>query len=292
MAMVAIESHDLPCIGRLSGADVRSWLSEHGAVHGWWLCFDADDALIKVRPQHWLAYCMSSNATATSDAMSSSELVGRGVSASTRRRLLGTSMVTSRVYLRNREFNFLWVGTAEPGWTVRDQLDGQAQRAPPSVIPWNRAATRQAGCATPHAAGASSAAGSAVTPAAAAGSSAAASTSGEDASARLSCERARHSMWLCSGRSFAACSVMSGLGSAPATQGAPLRPKQRPSCRLARLAARARERMRMVLSRVRAVRGPTHACLRVLYTSSADHTIDRMYRYGSYVHAGALWLCL
>ena len=241
--MVAIESHDLPCIGRLSGADVRSWLSEHGAVHGWWLCFDADDALIKVRPQHCLAYCMSSNATATSDAMSSSELVGRGVSASTRRRLLGTSMVTSRVYLRNREFNFLWVGTAEPGWTVRDQLDGQAQRAPPSVIPWNRAATRQAGCATPHAAGASSAAGS-------------------------------------------------GLGSAPATQGAPLRPKQRPSCRLARLAARARERMRMVLSRVRAVRGPTHACLRVLYTSSADHTIDRMYRYGSYVHAGALWLCL
>jgi len=91
---------------------------------------------------------------------------------------------------------------------------------------------------------------------------------------------------------FAVCCVMSGLGSAPATQGAPLRPKQRPSCRLARLAARARERMRMVLSRVRAVRGPTHACLRVLYTCSADHTIARTYRYGSYAHVGALWLCL
>jgi len=92
--------------------------------------------------------------------------------------------------------------------------------------------------------------------------------------------------------SFAVCCVMSGLGSAPATQGAPLRPKQRPSCRLARLAARATERMRMVLSRVRAVRGPTHACLRVLYTCSADHTIARTYRYGSYAHVGALWLCL
>ena len=32
MAMVAIESHDLPCIGRLSGADVRSWLSEGDAL--------------------------------------------------------------------------------------------------------------------------------------------------------------------------------------------------------------------------------------------------------------------
>jgi hypothetical protein len=190
-------------LGRFSGDDLVQWLSEHRAVHGWWLCFDANAELMKARPQHCLAFLAGSDVATTETAMRDSGLVNVGVRQKQRIKLLGTSMVTKRVYLPslNRYFNFLWLGMTmdlplgvDTPWSVQDQLDGKASRAPPSVAPWNRAATRQAACATPHAAvtpaaadgAASAAAGTAVTPAAADGAaSAAAGTSGEDASARL-----------------------------------------------------------------------------------------------------------
>ena len=99
-----------------------------------------------------------------------SGLIGAGVRASMRQRLLGgLPMTTTRMSVRNIYFNFLWLGAGEPGWTIRQQLDGEAPRAAPAVAPWNRRVTRGA-AATPHAAAKSSGAaalGSAsVTPAA------------------------------------------------------------------------------------------------------------------------------
>ena len=146
--------------------DVLAWLREHHAVHGWFMCYDADDELLRARPQSCLAHLMGADLASTQAALKSSGLIGQGVKASKRLALLGKPMHTVRTKLRSRSFNFLWVGSADeetPGWSPLMKLDGQAQRAPPPVAHWNRRATRGQE-ATPHAAASSSTRGTATTP--------------------------------------------------------------------------------------------------------------------------------
>ena len=154
---------------RLDGADLVKWLSAEvlgvdGGILGWWLCYDADDALLAARPQSCLSYVMGADVASTAAAVASSGLVGAGVRAASRAKLLGgVPMVTSRITMRERKFNFMALGVTEPGWTVDEQLDGNAPRAPPPVAHWNRRATRGQE-ATPHAAASSSTRGTATTP--------------------------------------------------------------------------------------------------------------------------------
>ena len=98
---LTIDFPRFPVVCRLSGSDVRAWLQENTAVHGWYLCYDADTALMKARPQCCLAYLMGTELEWTTAAVKASGLVGRGVKASGRQALLvlGTAMLAPEVVI-------------------------------------------------------------------------------------------------------------------------------------------------------------------------------------------------
>ena len=96
--------------------------------HGWWLCYDANEALLQAYPQSCLAHHLGVSVSAVSDAMASSGLIGRGVKAAKRSQLLGgVHMITSgQTSLMSSHFNFLLLGSTEPTHSMQEQLAGSA----------------------------------------------------------------------------------------------------------------------------------------------------------------------
>ena len=89
MRKLTFDCADFPMLGRLTGMDVLAWLREHHAVHGWFMCYDADDELLRARQQSCLAHLMGADLASTQAAVKSSGLIGLGVRAAKRLELLG-----------------------------------------------------------------------------------------------------------------------------------------------------------------------------------------------------------
>ena len=119
--------------GRSPGDDLLTWLRTERGLDGWWLCYNADAAMLARHAASCLAHHLGVSADVAAAAMGSSGLIGTGVSAATRKSLLGgVAMRTERASGRAGH-RYFWLGAAEPGWTIQMQLDGLAHREPPIV---------------------------------------------------------------------------------------------------------------------------------------------------------------
>ena len=152
--MPTTEPANLRCIGRLSGDDLVKWLGERPELHRWWLCYDADDGVVRTHASSCLAFHLGVDADASSKAMADSGVFARGKSDATRLKLLGVPAITERHSVGGCRHSFLWLGTAVSEWSVRQQLAGQAPRAPPSVVPWQQQTTTRSAAASQAAAAA------------------------------------------------------------------------------------------------------------------------------------------
>ena len=113
---------DFTLVGRLSGDDLLSWLCEQSDLVGWWLCYDASAYLLEQHPNSCLAHFLGVKLDAAAAGMAASGLIGKGVKAAERARLLGgVDMTTSRVSLCSSKFNFFWLGARVQG--RRERLD-------------------------------------------------------------------------------------------------------------------------------------------------------------------------
>ena len=150
--MPGTESADLTVCGSLSGEDIVSWLANERGLDGWWLCYNADDAVLEAHAASCLAHHLRVDADTLNAAMSECELVARNVRAATRKRLLGgVDMQTERIRIGEDRFSFLWLGAAEPTWSIDDQINGLAPRKSPLVESWRRRSHRAAASTTPAA---------------------------------------------------------------------------------------------------------------------------------------------
>ena len=113
--------------------ELVAWLTSQHDLHGWWMCYNANAALLETSASSCLAHHLGADVN-TTEAITG-HLVGRGITAAKRAELLGgVALHTCRVSIERSWFSFLWLGTEEkPSWTAEQQLAGSATRLPPAV---------------------------------------------------------------------------------------------------------------------------------------------------------------
>ena len=72
------------------------WLASEPKLHGWWLCYDADEALVHENKLSCLAYFAGFSVRTVKAAMGCSGLIGQGIKSKKRMEILGVPMQSKR----------------------------------------------------------------------------------------------------------------------------------------------------------------------------------------------------